>query len=282
MAHTNSNFIPRRVVSLQPSATVTLQELGLLDSLAACTRWCADVCPAVRQLKIPIIADSWSAQAEEILSARPDLVIASVPYQPAALAEIMKSGARFVGLAPRTFSDVLGDIAVISRIMGAESNGQQVIAEMCEQVEAVRQKAASAKTRPRVYCEEWGKPLISSQAWVAELVQVAGGEFLGEPGVQRLAQAVLEENPDVVIAAWCGAGDRVPLEKIVRSRGWGEMSAVAGNRVYCIRDEFLNTPASTLLDGLRALAWAIHPQIFPVAPGIRQITPGYLPAAPMV
>jgi len=107
------------------------------------------VCPAVRELKIPIIADSWSAQAEEILSARPDLVIASVPYQPAALAEILKSGARFVGLAPKTFSDVLGDIAVIARIMGVERAGQQVIAKMNEQVEDVRQKAASAQSRPR-------------------------------------------------------------------------------------------------------------------------------------
>lgn len=259
------------MVSLQPSATVTLRELGRLDRLAACTQWCAEVCPEVRERKIPIIADSWSAQAEEILSARPDLVIASVPYQPEALAEIMKSGARFIGLAPKTFSDVLGDIAVIARVMGAELAGQQVIAEMHDGVDAVRQKSSAAKIRPRVYCEEWGKPLISSQAWVAELVEAAGGEFLGKPGATRLAQTVLEENPDVVIAAWCGAGDRVPLEKIIRSRGWEEMSAVVHNRVYCIRDEFLNTPAITLLQGLQALAWAIHPQIFPEVPGIRQI-----------
>jgi len=42
--------------------------------------------------------------------------------------------------------------------------------------------------------------------------------------------------------------------------------------VFCIRDEFLNTPAPTLLLGLEALAWAIHPDVFPRPKGIRQIT----------
>ena len=30
-------------------------------------------------------------------------------------------------------------------------------------------------------------------------------------------------TPEVVVAAWCGAGDRVPLQKIVRERGWQQM-----------------------------------------------------------
>ena len=75
-----------------------------------------------------------------------------------------------------------------------------------------------------------------------------------------------------MIAAWCGAGDRVPLEKIVADRGWQQTSAALSGRVFCIRDEFLNTPAPSLLQGLDALAFAIHPELFPRTKGIRQIT----------
>src|SRR5271165_1542387 len=42
-----TDHTPRRIVSLQPSATVTLRDLGLLNRLVACTRYCADVCPEV-------------------------------------------------------------------------------------------------------------------------------------------------------------------------------------------------------------------------------------------
>jgi hypothetical protein len=41
--------------------------------------------------------------------------------------------------------------------------------------------------------------------------------------------------------------------------------------VYCINDEFLNTPASTLIHGLHALAAAIHPEQFAQAAGLRKM-----------
>src|ERR1700680_2880427 len=103
--------------------------------------------------------------------------------------------------------------------MGAAERGQKIIAEMQRDIAAVRACSQGAQ-RPRVFCEEWGKPLIASQPWVAGLVEGAGGDCVGIPGAQTSVEAVLSEDPDVVIAAWCGAGDRVPLEKIVRERGW--------------------------------------------------------------
>lgn len=253
---------PQRVVSLQPSATVILASVGRLDRLIACTKYCVDVCPEVNSGGRAIVADSWTAKADEILAVRPDLVIAAVPYQEKAVTEILKSGARFLGLAPKTLADIYTDIATIAGIVGESDRGEQVIAKMQQEIEEVRRQSHGAD-RPRVFCEEWGKPLIASQSWVAELVEAAGGEFVGTPGAQQTAEEVLRQNPDVAIAAWCGAGNRVPLEKITSDRGWNEMTAVKGNRVYCINDEFLNTPAPTLVSGLRALAAAIHPDRFP-------------------
>lgn len=268
-----SDYIPKRVVSLQPSATVILAAIGQLDRLVACTKYCAEVCPEVRANGQRIIADSWTAKATEIIAARPDLVVAAVPYQEKAVVEILRSGARFLGLAPRTLADIYIDIAAIAGIMGAAERGQKVIGEMQRDIAAVRARSQHAR-RPRVFCEEWGKPLIASQPWVAELVEAAGGDCVGLPGVQTSAEAVLSEDPDVVIAAWCGAGDRVPLEKIVRERGWEKMRAVRDGLVYCIRDEFLNTPAPTLLEGLGALAAALHPELFPQPFGLRCIASG--------
>src|SRR5579884_2192353 len=112
-----NHYTPRRVVSLQPSATVTLRDLGLLDRLVACTKYCADVCPEVADGSRLIVSDSWTAQAEQIIAAKPDLVIASVPYQLEAVAEILKAGVRFLGLAPRTLDDIYRDIATIAGVL---------------------------------------------------------------------------------------------------------------------------------------------------------------------
>ena len=266
------NYLPRRIASLQPSATVTLARLNRLDLVVACTKWCRDVCPEVAASGVTVISDSWSVRAEEILACKPDLVLASVPYQMEALAQILKASVRFVALAPQSLADVYGDIAIIARTVGEEQRGTALIQEMQAEVEAVRALAASARRRPRVFCEEWGKPVINSQRWVAELVEAAGGEFIGIAGRQTSVEAVAAADPDVIITSWCGAGDRVPLEKIVAARGWQNLEAVRNARVYCITDEYLNTPAPTLIAGLKALASAIHPDLFgESASGLRRI-----------
>ena len=258
----------RRIISLQPSVTVTLRELGKLDVLVACTKYCADICPEVKARGVTIVADSWTAQAEQIRAAHPDFVIASVPYQEKSLVEVLKAGVPFLALAPKRLADIYADIAIIARLVDAEEQGERVIQCMRNEIEAMREKTGGF-TRPRVFCEEWGKPLITSQPWVAELVEAAGGEFIGVPGVQIESTTVAGEKPDVLVAAWCGAGDRVPLEKIVQSRAWQSLPAAQTSRVYCIRDEYLNTPAPTLVHGLHALAAAIHPEHFPQPEGLR-------------
>jgi iron complex transport system substrate-binding protein len=271
----SSSHAPRRIASLQPSATVILAAIGELHRVVACTRYCTDVVPGISRASRTIVADSWTANANEIVATKPDLVIAAVPYQEKAVSEILKSGARFLGLAPKTLSDIYTDIATIAGTVGASERGEEVIGTMQRHIQAVREQVRTRSSRlpqPKVFCEEWGKPLIASQTWVAELVEAAGGCFVGVPGQQIVAEEVARLNPDIIIASWCGAGDRVPLEKIMVERGWQRTAAARTGRVFCIRDEFLNTPAPTLLQGLDALAHAINPTVFPVTKGIRQIT----------
>lgn len=266
-----TDHTPRRIASLQPSATVILDAIGEINRVVACTKYCVDVVPAIQSSPRTILSDSWSADAEQIAAVNPDLVIASVPYQEKAVIEILKSGARFLGFAPKSLEDIYVDIAAIAGIVGATARGDEVIRNMQQRIEEFRACTKSI-SRPKVFCEEWGKPLIASQPWVAELVQAAGGEFLGEAGKQISADEIVKLNPEVIVAAWCGAGDRVPIEKIVNDRNWQGTAAAQNRQVYCIRDEYLNTPAPTLLRGLEALAFAIHPELFSHPEGIRQIT----------
>ena len=257
-----SDFAPQRVVCLQPSATLTMRDIGLLDRVVACTKYCVDVCPEVADGNRRIVSDSWSAQTEEIRAAKPDLIIASVPYQAEAVGEVLKAGVRFLGFAPRTLADVYGDIAAVAGVMGVPDRGEEVIRAMRAAIDEIRAACVDDQTKPRVFCEEWGKPLIASQPWVAELAECAGGTFVGQPGKTTSYADVARLAPDVVLAAWCGAGNRVPLEKIVEQRKWNDLPAVRSGRVFCISDELLNTPASNLVHGLRAIAWALHPQRF--------------------
>ena len=263
-----SELSPRRIVCLQPSATAILAALGEVGRVVACTRYCADVCPEAAVL--PKVADSWTAQAQQIVSSRPDLVIAAVPYQAEAVSEILKAGIRFLGLAPKSLADIYSDIATIAGVVGQSDCGAALICRMQDEIDNTR-KRTHRLPRRRVYCEEWGKPLIHSQAWVKELVEAAGGEFVGTPGAHTTPAAVRDAHPEVMIFAWCGAGDRLPLAKLIGERAWENTEAACNHRVFCLPDEWLNTPAPTLLQGLRALAAAIHPETASLPGRVKQL-----------
>jgi iron complex transport system substrate-binding protein len=251
-----------RIVALQPSISIILHRLGALDRLVACTRYCVEAVPALAQRSITIVKDSWSSTTEDILAARPGLVLASVPYRMESLAALLKSGCPVVTLAPHTLADIYADIRLIGSIVHRVEAAESLVAEMQQEIAATRALIRDDSPRPIVYCEEWGKPLIHSQPWVAELVEAAGGQFFGDAAKQTAAETVAAADPDVMIFAWCGAGDRVPLERIITQRGWENLRAPRSGHVYCIPDEWLNTPAPTLLLGLRTLAAAIHPSRF--------------------
>ena len=251
-----------RIAALQPSISIILDRLGALDTLVACTRYCVEAVPALANRSITIIKDSWSCTTDEILSAQPNLVLACVPYRMESLAALLKAGCPVVSLAPHTLADIYGDIRLVGSIVHRVAMAESLVAEMQQEIASTSAKTVSEGPRPIVYCEEWGKPLIHSQPWVAELVEAAGGQFLGDAAKQTTAEAVAAADPDAMIFCWCGAGDRVPLERVIARRGWQHLSAVRQGRIFCIADEWLNSPAPSILLGLRALAAAIHPSRF--------------------
>lgn len=259
-----------RIASLQPSISLTLAALGRLDALCAVTKYCLDAVPELAGRGLPVLQDSWSAHTDQILAARPDLVAASVPYRMESLAAILKTGLPVLALAPHTLADIYNDIHLIAAIVHAVREGEELVARMQETVAQVRAQSASA-LQVRVYAEEWGKPLIRSQHWIAELVEAAGGRFLGEPGTQTTADEVAAADPDVLLFSWCGAGNRVPLARVIEQRGWHHLPAVQSRRVFCIPDEYFNSPAPTLLSGLFCVAAALHPEIFPKQPQLIQL-----------
>lgn len=250
-----------RIISLQPSVSILLRHLGRLDALAACTRYCLEALPELRERKIAVVKDSWSTTPEDLLPIAADLVIASVPYRIESLAAILRAGRPVLALAPHSLADIYQDIRLVSSVVGESAKGEALVTSMDTTIAGMRARTREF-ARPRVYCEEWGKPMIHSQAWVKELVEAAGGAFLGEPGTHTRSEDIERADPDLIVMAWCGAGDRVPLERVVEQRAWEELRAVREGRVYCITDELLNTPAPTLTQGLTALSRCLHPDIF--------------------
>ena len=117
----------------------------------------------------------------------------------------------------------------------------------------------------RTYFEEWPKPCITAIGWVAELVEVAGGEELfpehraGIHAADRTTDwdTVRARDPELMLAAWCGA--RFNARKVRERPGWADVPCVRDDRLVEIASEIILQPGpAALTDGLDAIAAAVR------------------------
>ncbi len=245
-----------RIVSLAPNATSILVGLGARKNLAGVSRWCADVAYVGR---LPRLGDCWAMDVEPLAKLRPDFVIGSVPFRPEVVEEILKLPSTFIALNPRTLEDIFRDIEFLGRIADRVKPAAGLTRSMKAAFSEIRARSSRFSARPRVYCEAWPKPRISSPPWVAELVEIAGGRMAVSAGTTVTDDSVARSAPEVIVLAWTATGDRAKPESALDNPHWRDVPAVRNGRVVVIRDEWLNTPGPPLINGVRALFAALHP-----------------------
>lgn len=243
-----------RIVSLAPSATSILCEVGARKLLVGVTKWCRDVAD-VRGL--PQVGDCWHmGDVAEIMKLRPTLVIGSVPYKQETVAKLLAEPVNFLAMNPRSLQDVESDIRLLAGIVGRALAGERLIRKMRTGFANIAH-ATKAKLRSRspvrVYCEAWPNPRISSPPWVSELVKIAGGEMVLPAGQRVSNEQVAEAQPEVIILAWAATGSRAKTSEAYKVSAWKEVPAIRNKRVVVIADELLNTPGPPLVAGAKEL-----------------------------
>jgi iron complex transport system substrate-binding protein len=248
----------QRIVSLAPNVTSILLVLGVGRKLVGVSKWCKHVAAIGRR---PQVGDCWKLDLDEVMRLKPTLLIGSVPFATETIAQILKLPVAFLAINPRTLADIYSDIRTLGNLVDRSTAAHRLIGEMREsfaQVSRYATKLRSAGGRPRVYCEAWPKPHISSPPWVAELVHFAGGQMVLPPGKRVSDDEVARLNPEVIVLAWTATGDRGSPTQALRNPVWRNVSAIESRRVVVIRDELLNTPGPPLMQGVWELLRAIH------------------------
>ena len=255
-----------RIASLQPSITLTLAALNRLDALCAITKYCLEALPELAARNLPILHDSWSVEHRtEILAAQPDLVIASVPYRMESLAAILKSGLPVLALAPHSLADIYADTRLIAAHVHADP--EPLIARMQSTIAATRARTEHIRRNARSSTAKSGANRSSTRStgspnWSKPPAHASSARPARTPRPKR------SPPPIPTSSSSPGAAPATASRSTASSpSATGTTSAPsATRRVHCIPDEYLNTPAPTLLEGLACIAAAAHPTLHPPHP----------------
>jgi len=250
--------LTERIVSLAPSVTSILVALGARQHLVGVTKWCADVAEVSG---LPRLGHCWSLDVKQVEKLRPTLVIGSVPYKQETVAKLLDSAMTFLAMNPRSLADIYSDIRLLGRITARASAAERLTRQIRKSLAAISARARRAEARPRVYCEAWSNPRITSPPWVEELVAIAGGRMVLPGGKRITDEAVVRANPEVIVIAWTATGIRSPASKALSNPKWQQVPAILHRRVHVVRDELLNTPGPPIVEGAKALFRILHPDL---------------------
>jgi iron complex transport system substrate-binding protein len=289
-----------RIVSLLPSATEIVYALGLGDDLRAVTFEC-DHPPDARRKPVvstSAIADAGKLTAGEIDTAvranvaagqplyrldteriaeiAPDVIltqdlcrVCAVPSGDVEAAlDVIGCRAEVVSLDPSTLDDVIASIGAVGAATGTEAVADRLMDGLRARLASVRE-AVCDRPRPRVFPLEWSDPPFSAGHWVPEMVEAAGGTpLLTEPGrpSEQLAWApIAAARPEVVVFMPCGYGLAAAAAEGAAFLGRAELASAA--RIIAVdADGCFSRPGPRLVDGVEALAAALHPEVCPEPP----------------
>jgi iron complex transport system substrate-binding protein len=250
---------PSRIVCLTEETTETLYLLGEGDRVVGVSAYTVRPPEARRKPKVSAFIN---ANFDKIGALAPDLVLAFSDLQADIARELIRRGHAVYTFNQRSVAEILQMIRIVGALVGAADRGEALAATLERGLDDLRRASQPAPraSRPKVFFEEWPEPLISGIRWVEELIEIAGGEpIFPELRDRPLAKdrivdpaAVVERNPDVVIASWCGK--KVKKTAIAGRPGWDRVRAVARGEVHEMASSVILQPGpASLGEGARRL-----------------------------
>jgi iron complex transport system substrate-binding protein len=251
-----------RVISLAPNLTEIVFAVGGGDRLVGNTTYC-DYPPEAKA--VAKVGDSLQPSLERIIALRPQVVLISTASQLEVFTQQLQNRniAAFV-TDPHDLEAVFRSIEQVGQILGQTEQASAVVKKLRERTSVVQQ--AVENTKPvRVFYQTSGEPLytIGKDAFVTDLIRRAGGVSVTAdvPGAwpKYSSESALAARPEAIIlptGGSMGAANSTVAEALRNS------PAVLAGRVYKINDDYLARPGPRLVDGLEALARALHPEAF--------------------
>ncbi len=250
---------PRRIVCMTEGPTEVLYALGEQSRIVGISGFAVRP-PQARREKPKVCAFS-TAKIDAIVALKPDLVIGFSDIQADIARDLIRAGVEVWISNHRSVAGIIEYVERLGALVGAGDAARALAQRLRAQVDAVAARSARWSRRPRVYFEEWDEPIITGIQWVAELIEIAGGEDvfaelsskpLARERVLADAGEVVRRAPDIIVGSWCGKKFRP--DRVAARPGWTGMPAVRDGELHEIESSLILQPGpAALTDGLQAL-----------------------------
>ena len=207
---------------------------------------------------------------ETVVNLKPDLVLAGEITTPELVASLENLGIKVFYLKnPLNLDEMYAMLRSVGTLSGHAPEADLLVKNLQQRAADLLAKLTVVKSRPSVFYEldatDPSKPYTPGPGTLyTNLIALAGGENIGTQLTTAWPQISLEQllvdDPTYILLGDSNYG--TTPEQVAKRASWQTLTAVKEGRVLPFDDNLLVRYGARLLDGLDALAKALHPEIF--------------------
>jgi iron complex transport system substrate-binding protein len=279
----------QRIISLSPSQTEIVYELGLEEHLVG---WSKYDCypPEVQECKGWLPYDEYKFISNEdelskdvavvsyftrvnydlISELDPTLILAIDPIQKQIADSLKTLGYNVMYFHPKTVEDVWDMMNKIGDETGVGMRARRLTNKAQRDMDELKEQTKDLP-KIKVYFEinHYGPYALGSGSPMDQLLDIAGGVNIFKD-IESLAfkadhKDIIERNPDVILTPlWPHAGryEVTTVREIVTREGYENINAVKNDRVYHYDSSLLKCPSLRQVTAAKKLAYLLHPYYF--------------------
>ena len=253
------------IISLAPSTTRILTDLGLQEKLIAVDTYSAGYQPELASLPE---FDMMTPDVEKLAEMKSDVIFitgmslsgGSNPYQ-----ALIDLGIPVVGIPTSNSIDAIReDVLFIGECVGETDGAQALVDEMQAEIDEIAAIGATIEDKKTVAVEVSALPQLcyaGGDTYINEMIEIIGAENAygeSDPWASVTEEAAVETNPDVILTCTSYLPD--PVGEILSRRGWENVTAIADKAVFQLDEESVNQPNHHITKALREMAEAVYPE----------------------
>ena len=188
-----------RIVSLVPSVSDQLYDLGCDSLLVGCTSYCSR---AVAD-SVTVVGSAIQTNLELLIAQRPTLVFASDFTAPQTISALENAGIKVIQFTnPASYDAIQAQYRQIAEIVGASDLAERRLAEINQRVDWLKELNAARPWHPRAFMQIAFDPLFgaSTSTYMNDLITFSGcTNVVTVAGNGQLSlEYVVEQDPEVL------------------------------------------------------------------------------------
>ncbi len=229
-----------RIVSLAPSITKEIIDLGLKNNIVGATSYC-EITKTNKEL---VIGTATEVNIEKVILLKPDMVLTTALTEPNIIESLRKNGVNvYLVSKMHSFGEICSHFKELGKLVGREAAADSIIAVSVKKIDSLKSIIPAGTQKKKVFFQIGANPIFTviPNTFMNDLITMSGCENIAYDFTKGTItrESVLQRNPDVIFVVTMGI---LGEDETKAWQSYKDMSATKNSKIFVVDSDMACTP----------------------------------------